>query len=98
MHKVKLNQDKRYFLTKNFKFKNYIESQNYKNKVGEIGDKDRLLNNISKKVINKNFNINIYGNDYKTKDGTCIRDYMHVYDLAAIHLICLKNLNTLKNV
>lgn len=61
-----------------------------KNKIGEIGDKDRLFNNISKKVINKNFNINIYGNDYKTKDGTCIRDYMHVYDLAKIHLICLK--------
>ena len=61
-----------------------------KNKIGEIGDKDRLFNNISKKVINKNFKINIYGNDYKTKDGTCIRDYMHVYDLAKIHLICLK--------
>ncbi len=61
-----------------------------KNKIGEIGDKDRLFNNISKKVINKNFNINIYGNDYKTKDGTCIRDYMHVYDLAKIHLSCLK--------
>ena len=61
-----------------------------KNKIGEIGDKDRLFNNISKKIINKNFNINIYGNDYKTKDGTCIRDYMHVYDLAKIHLSCLK--------
>ena len=61
-----------------------------KNKIGEIGDKDRLFNNISKKIINKNFKINIYGNDYKTKDGTCIRDYMHVYDLAKIHLICLK--------
>tara|TARA_Y100001936_G_scaffold211935_1_gene219742 strand:+ start:567 stop:1547 length:981 start_codon:yes stop_codon:yes gene_type:complete len=61
-----------------------------KNKIGEIGDKDRLFNNISKKIINKNFNINIYGNDYKTKDGTCIRDYMHVYDLAKIHLNCLK--------
>ena len=61
-----------------------------KNKIGEIGDKDRLFNNISKKVINKNFKINIYGNDYKTKDGTCIRDYMHVYDLAKIHLNCLK--------
>ena len=67
-----------------------------KNKIGEIGDKDRLFNNISKKVINKNFNINIYGNDYKTKDGTCIRDYMHVYDLARIHLICLKKFKHIK--
>ena len=67
-----------------------------KNKIGEIGDKDRLFNNISKKIINKNFKINIYGNDYKTKDGTCIRDYMHVYDLARIHLICLKKFKHLK--
>tara|TARA_B100001248_G_scaffold242857_1_gene210699 strand:+ start:87 stop:1067 length:981 start_codon:yes stop_codon:yes gene_type:complete len=67
-----------------------------KNKIGEIGDKDRLLNNISKKIINKNFKINIYGNDYKTKDGTCIRDYMHVYDLAKIHLICLKKFKHIK--
>ncbi len=67
-----------------------------KNKIGEIGDKDRLFNNISKKIINKNFKINIYGNDYKTKDGTCIRDYMHVYDLAAIHLICLKKFKHIK--
>ena len=67
-----------------------------KNKIGEIGDKDRLFNNISKKIINKNFKINIYGNDYKTKDGTCIRDYMHVYDLARIHLICLKKFKHIK--
>ena len=67
-----------------------------KNKIGEIGDKDRLFNNISKKIINKNFKINIYGNDYKTKDGTCIRDYMHVYDLAKIHLICLKKFKHIK--
>ena len=67
-----------------------------KNKIGEIGDKDRLFNNISKKIINKNFKINIYGNNYKTKDGTCIRDYMHVYDLARIHLICLKKFKHIK--
>ncbi len=67
-----------------------------KNKIGEIGDKDRLFNNISKKLIKKNFNINIYGNDYKTKDGTCIRDYMHVYDLAKIHLSCLKKFRYIK--
>ena len=42
----------------------------------------------------KNPKINIYGNDYKTKDGTCIRDYIHVSDLADIHI---KGLNFLKN-
>ena len=31
-----------------------------------------------------NPNINVYGNDYKTKDGTCVRDYIHVSDIAKI--------------
>jgi UDP-glucose 4-epimerase len=30
--------------------------------------------------------ISIYGNDYDTKDGTCVRDYIHVNDLARVHL------------
>ena len=34
----------------------------------------------------------IYGNDYPTKDGTCIRDYIHVSDLADIHLEVAKYL------
>jgi UDP-glucose 4-epimerase len=38
--------------------------------------------------------LNIYGNDYDTKDGTCIRDYIHVTDLASAHV---KALDLLKN-
>ena len=38
--------------------------------------------------------IYIYGNNYKTKDGTCIRDYIHVSDLADIHIKTLKYINT----
>ena len=34
----------------------------------------------------------IYGNDYNTKDGTCIRDYIHVSDLSDIHIQSLKYL------
>lgn len=36
--------------------------------------------------------ISIYGADYPTPDGTCIRDYIHVSDLAAAHLLSLKRL------
>ncbi|HSQ40591.1 MAG TPA: UDP-glucose 4-epimerase GalE [Anaerolineales bacterium] len=33
--------------------------------------------------------INIYGTDYPTPDGTCIRDYIHIADLVSAHLLCL---------
>jgi UDP-glucose 4-epimerase len=38
--------------------------------------------------------IRIYGDDYRTSDGTCIRDYIHVSDLADAHLLALKALDT----
>ncbi len=37
--------------------------------------------------------INIYGNDYPTPDGTCVRDYIHVQDLADAHLLALRALD-----
>lgn len=41
--------------------------------------------------------INIYGKDYPTLDGTCIRDYIHVVDLCEAHLLALQYLLTGKN-
>ncbi|MBO8132140.1 MAG: UDP-glucose 4-epimerase GalE [Candidatus Marinimicrobia bacterium] len=35
----------------------------------------------------------IFGNDYPTKDGTCVRDYVHVIDLAQAHILTLDNLD-----
>lgn len=37
-------------------------------------------------------NIKIFGRDYPTKDGTCVRDYIHVRDLAEAHLLALEAL------
>ncbi len=37
--------------------------------------------------------ISIYGTDYPTKDGTCIRDFIHVDDLATAHLLALQGLD-----
>jgi UDP-glucose 4-epimerase len=39
---------------------------------------------------NKN-NFVIYGDDYATPDGTCIRDYIHVYDLAYAHILAMEH-------
>ncbi|MBQ3458317.1 MAG: UDP-glucose 4-epimerase, partial [Synergistaceae bacterium] len=36
--------------------------------------------------------ITVYGNDYPTDDGTCIRDYIHVEDLAKAHILALEYL------
>ena len=38
--------------------------------------------------------LNVFGNDYPTSDGTGVRDYIHVVDLAEGHLAALKKLNT----
>lgn len=36
--------------------------------------------------------IEVYGNDYPTRDGTCVRDYIHVLDLAQAHILALRAL------
>ena len=38
-------------------------------------------------------NMQIFGDDYNTPDGTCLRDYIHVTDLAKAHIIALKRIN-----
>ena len=63
-------------------------------KIGEIETSHgHLIKNIAIQSPKKKPVINIYGNDYKTKDGTCIRDYIHVSDLATIHIMALKYIN-----
>ena len=70
-------------------------------KSGLISDEPtHLIKIISEVAVGKREKIFIYGNDYKTKDGTAIRDYIHVSDLAEIHLEVAKYLfnNKISNV
>ena len=53
-----------------------------------------LIKKISEVVVGKRKNLVIFGNDYDTKDGTPVRDYIHVSDLADIHLKSLNYLIT----
>ena len=63
-------------------------------KIGEIETTyGHLIKNIAIQSLKKKPIVSIYGNDYKTKDGTCIRDYMHVSDLADVHIKTLKYIN-----
>ena len=50
-------------------------------KIGELHDPEtHLIPILANKFMNKEI-ISIYGNDYKTKDGTCVRDYIHILDI-----------------
>tara|TARA_A100001011_G_scaffold98417_1_gene103620 strand:+ start:3541 stop:4518 length:978 start_codon:yes stop_codon:yes gene_type:complete len=63
-------------------------------KIGEIEKSHgHLIKNLAIQSLKKKPIIKIFGNNYKTKDGTCIRDYIHVSDLANIHM---KGLNYLE--
>lgn len=61
--------------------------------IGELHNPEtHLIPLILDAAIGKRDNIKIFGTDYKTPDGTCIRDYIHVTDLADAHLKALQYL------
>lgn len=65
---------------------------------GEIGEshdpEPHLIPLVLQTALGKRTSISIYGDDYPTKDGTCIRDYIHIVDLGRAHILAL---NYLKN-
>lgn len=62
-------------------------------KIGEDHNPETHLIPIVLQVASgKRDSISIFGNDYNTPDGTCIRDYIHVTDLARAHVLALKYL------
>ena len=48
-----------------------------------------LIPNVLKVAMGKRESVSVFGTDYPTPDGTCIRDYVHIYDLAVAHLLLL---------
>ena len=60
--------------------------------IGElpIGVPQNLVPFITQSAIGKRGALTVYGNDYNTPDGSCIRDYIHVVDLAKAHIAALK--------
>lgn len=66
-------------------------------KIGQSTPKaTHLLKAASELATKKRESMSVFGTDYPTKDGTCIRDYIHVDDLANAHLSALKYLDTNK--
>lgn len=56
------------------------------------GSSQNLIPLVLDAVIGAKSEIGIFGTDYPTPDGTCVRDYIHVSDLATAHVLALKNL------
>ena len=67
-------------------------------KSGKIGEEpsgipNNIMPYITKVAVGKLPNVNVFGNDYDTLDGTGVRDYIHVVDLANGHVKALEKLN-----
>jgi UDP-glucose 4-epimerase len=67
--------------------------------LGELpnGTPQNLVPFITQTGIGIREKLSVFGNDYPTPDGTCIRDYIHVLDLAKAHVIAMKRLLEEKN-
>jgi UDP-glucose 4-epimerase len=57
---------------------------------GEIGEahspETHLIPNVLRSLLGQTSSLKVFGSDYDTRDGTCVRDYVHVNDLASAHL------------
>ncbi len=62
-------------------------------KIGLINKGDHLFKNFSGQILKKKPILKIYGTNYSTKDGSCIRDFIHVSDIAEIHRKVLDRIN-----
>lgn len=67
---------------------------------GEIGESHNPETHIIPLILDaasgKRADIKVFGADYNTPDGSCIRDYIHVHDLATAHILALQYLNNEK--
>jgi len=67
--------------------------------IGELplGVPNNLVPFITQTAAGLRESLTVFGNDYNTADGTCIRDYIHVMDLADAHVKCLQHMDSLEN-
>lgn len=68
--------------------------------IGElpVGKPENLVPAITQTAVGKIKELVVYGDDYDTRDGSCIRDYVHVCDIAHAHTLALQHIISNKNV
>ena len=63
--------------------------------IGELHNPEtHLIPLVIEAALEEKSSLKIYGTDYDTRDGTCIRDYIHVSDLADAHVLAIEKLNS----
>jgi UDP-glucose 4-epimerase len=88
---AKINHDFKYVIFRYFN----VAGADVDGNVGECHDPEtHLIPLVVKTALGKRDSISIYGDDYETQDGTCVRDYIHVQDLADAHVKALEYLDT----
>ena len=70
-----------------------VGGSDLKNKIGCVKNNNQLLKNFSEEIKRKTYKIKIFGNNYNTPDGTCVRDFIHINDLSRIHFLILKKIS-----
>jgi len=84
------NDDFKYVILRYFN----VAGADLDGKIGECHNPEtHLIPLVVKTALGKRESIKIFGDDYDTEDGTCIRDYIHVCDLADAHIQALKYLD-----
>ncbi len=91
--KYSLNNKLNYVLMRYFN----VVGSDYKRRIGPIKS-GTLFKNLSSNIVNSKYQIKIYGKNFNTKDGSAIRDFIDVTDLAEIHYLILKKIKNLKKV
>jgi UDP-glucose 4-epimerase len=72
----------------------YFNAAGASDNFGEDHDPEtHLIPNVIKVALGQSGNITVFGNDYPTEDGSCIRDYIHVIDIAKAHILALEKLD-----
>lgn len=71
----------------------YFNAAGATGRLGEDHDPEsHLVPNVLRAALGKTENVTVFGENYPTPDGTAIRDYIHVSDLCAAHLLALRHL------
>jgi len=68
----------------------YFNAAGATERCGEMHDPEsHIIPIVLQAAVGKRTHVEIYGDDYPTRDGTCVRDYVHVVDLARAHILAL---------